>query len=215
MALTGLGLVIFVVFHLSENLVLLFGDRADYNRWTHFLESLGPLLWVIELGLLAFFVFHIVSGIQVYLGKLKARPDSYKKTKAAGGPSLKSASSVSMIITGLVLAVFVVWHVWSFKYGPGVADGYVHEIDGHPMRDMHRLVVETFSQPVPVIAYSVVMLLLAMHLRHGFWSAFQSLGAMRPSLTPFFYGLGLVVALVVGLGFLALPVWIYFMGPGT
>lgn len=215
MAITGLGLVVFVVAHLSENLVLLFGTREAYNRWTHFLESLGPLLWVIELGLVAFFVFHMVSGIQVYLGKRKARPNSYVVSKPAGSPSLKSASSVSMMVTGLVLAVFVVWHVWSFKYGPNVDQGYVHELDGIPMRDMHRLVVETFSQPVPVVAYSVVMLLLALHLRHGFWSAFQSLGAMRPGLTPLFYGLGLLVALVVGLGFLSLPVWIYFRGPGT
>jgi succinate dehydrogenase / fumarate reductase cytochrome b subunit len=215
MAATGLGLVVFVLGHLSENLVLLFGDREDYNRWTHLLESLGPVLWGIELGLLAFFVFHIISGIQVYLGKRKARPDTYEMTRPAGGPSLKSASSVSMILTGVVLAAFVVWHVWSFKYGPSVNEGYVHQLDGVPMRDMHRLVVETFSQPVPVVLYSVVMLLLALHLRHGFWSAFQSLGAMRPGLTPLFYGLGLVVALVVGLGFLTLPVWIYFRGPGT
>jgi succinate dehydrogenase / fumarate reductase cytochrome b subunit len=214
MAATGLGLVVFVVGHLSENLVLLCGDREDYNRWTHLLESLGPLLWVIELGLLAFFLFHALSGVQVWLGKRRARPDSYVKSQAAGGPSLKSTASVSMILTGVVLAIFVVWHVWSFKYGPGLAQGYVHELDGIPMRDLHRLVVETFSRPVPVVAYSVVMLLLTLHLRHGFWSAFQSLGAMRPGLTPLIYGLGLVVALLVGLGFLTLPVWIFFRGPG-
>jgi succinate dehydrogenase / fumarate reductase cytochrome b subunit len=215
MAVTGLGLVIFVIGHLSENLVLLFGDREDYNRWTHLLESLGPLLWVIELGLVAFFFFHALSGVQVYLGKRKARPDTYAKSEPAGGPSLKSWSSVSMILTGVVLAVFVVWHVAAFKYGPSLAEGYVHELDGVPMRDLHRLVVETFQRPLPVVAYSVVMLLLALHLRHGFWSAFQSLGAMRPGLTPLFYGLGLLVALVVGLGFVTLPVWIFFMGPGT
>jgi succinate dehydrogenase / fumarate reductase cytochrome b subunit len=196
-------------------LVLLFGDREDYNRWTHLLESLGPLLWTIELGLLACFVFHAISGVQVYLGRRRARPDAYVKSAPAGGPSLKSASSVSMLLTGIVLAVFVVWHVAAFKYGPGVAEGYVHELDGVVTRDLHRLVVETFQRPGPVVMYSVVMLLLALHLRHGFWSAFQSLGAMKPSLTPWMYGLGLAVALVVGLGFLVLPLWIYFGGALT
>ena len=172
------------------------------------------MLWVIELGLLAFFVFHAISGVQVYLGKRKARPEGYVKSAAAGGPSLKSISSVSMILTGVVLLVFVVLHVATFKYGPNVEQGYVHQLDGVPMRDMHRLVVETFQRPGPMVLYSVVMVLLGLHLRHGFWSAFQSLGAMKPGLTPLTYGLGLLVALVVGLGFLTLPLWIYFRGAG-
>lgn len=215
MGATGLGLVVFVLGHLSENLVLLFGTREAYNRWTHLLESFGPLLWAVEFVLLAFFVFHVVSGVQVYLGKRRARPEGYAKRANAGAPSLKSVSSISMILTGAVLAVFLVLHVAAFKYGPGIAEGYVQQLDGVPMRDMHRLVVETFQKPGPVVFYSVVMLLLALHLRHGFWSAFQSLGAMRPGLTPFTYGLGLVVTLVVGLGFLSLPVWIYFKGAGA
>ena len=215
MGATGLGLVIFAVGHLSENLVLLFGDREDYNRWTHLLESFGPILWVIEVVLLAFFVFHALSGVQVWLGKRRARPEGYAKSAAAGGPSLKSAASVSMILTGVILAAFVVLHVSAFKYGPNVEEGYVHQLDGVPMRDMHRLVVETFQKPLYVIFYSVVMLLLGLHLRHGFWSAFQSLGAMKPGLTPLAYGLGLVVALLVGLGFLTLPLWIYFNGAGA
>jgi succinate dehydrogenase / fumarate reductase, cytochrome b subunit len=214
MGATGLGLVIFVVVHLSENMVLLLGTREDYNRWTHLLESLGPALWVIELGLLAFLFFHALSGVQVWLGRRRARPDSYEKSAPAGGPSLKGISSVSMILTGALLATFVVWHVATFKYGPGLAEGYTHEIGGVQMRDLHRLVVETFHQPVPVILYSVIMVLLGLHLRHGFWSAFQSLGAMRPGLTPLTYGLGLLVAVVVGLGFLTLPLWIYFKGVG-
>jgi succinate dehydrogenase / fumarate reductase cytochrome b subunit len=105
--------------------------------------------------------------------------------------------------------------VSAFKYGPNVASGYVQELDGVPMRDLHRLVVETFQRPWVVISYSVVMLLLALHLRHGFWSAFQSLGAMKPGLTPLTYGIGLLLAVVLGLGFLTLPVWIYFHGGGA
>jgi len=215
MAATGLSLVAFVLFHLSENLVLLFGTRKLYNQWTHILESMAPLLYVAELILAAFFVFHIISGIQVYLGKRKARPESYAKSARAGGPSRRTTSSVSMIFTGLVLAVFLVIHIVTFKYGPNVAEGYVHNIDGVAMRDMYRLVVETFGQPQFVLFYSVVMILLGLHLRHGIWSAFQSLGTMKPSLSSLTYGLGVLVAILVGLGFLVLPVWIFFCGGGV
>jgi succinate dehydrogenase / fumarate reductase cytochrome b subunit len=215
MAATGLALVAFVLFHLSENLVLLFGTRELYNQWTHILESMAPLLYVAELILLAFFVFHIISGIQVYLGKRRSRPESYAKSARAGGPSRRTTSSVSMIFTGLVLGVFLVIHIVTFKYGPNVADGYVHNIDGVAMRDMYRLVVETFAQPQFVLFYSAVMILLGLHLRHGIWSAFQSLGTMKPSLSSVIYGLGVLVAILVGLGFLVLPVWIYFGGGGV
>jgi succinate dehydrogenase / fumarate reductase cytochrome b subunit len=214
MAATGLSLVAFVIIHLSENLVLLFGTRALFNQWTHLLESMAPFLYVAEIILLAFFVFHIISGIQVYLGKRRARPESYAKSARAGGPSRRTTSSVSMIFTGLVMAVFLVIHIVTFKYGPNVAEGYVHTIDGVAMRDMYRLVVETFSQPQIVLFYSAVMILLGLHLRHGIWSAFQSLGIMKPSISSVTYGLGFVVAALLGLGFLVLPVWIYFCGGG-
>ena len=215
MGLTGLGLVMFVAGHLAGNLSLLIGTRTQFNQYTHLLESLGPTLWIIELGLLALFGLHAYSGIMVWFTNRRARSDKYRKTANAGGPSLKSWSSVWMIFTGIVLAMFVVVHVWSFKYGPGVAEGYVQHVDGEGIRDLHRLVVETFSQPGPVILYCGVMILLGLHLRHGFWSAFQSLGAMNSKLTPLTYAIGVLVAVLIGLGFLILPVWIYINGGGT
>jgi len=215
MGLTGLGLVVFVGVHLAGNLSLLVGTQTQFNQYTHFLESLGPSLWIVELGLLAMFALHAFSGIMVWLTNRSARSDKYRKTANAGGPSLKSSSSISMIFTGAVLGLFVVVHVWSFKYGPGIAEGYVQQVDGEGIRDLYRLVIEVFSRPVPVIMYCAVMILLGLHLRHGFWSAFQSLGAMNPKLTPLTYTVGVLVAVLIGLGFLALPVWIYLNGGGT
>lgn len=215
MGISGLALVGFVAFHLLENMLLFTGNKTLYNQWTHILESLGPALYVLEAGLVLFFLVHIQSGISVWLDNYRARPQGYKKSAAAGGPSLKSSSSVSMILTGLILVIFIVLHVSEFKYGPNVAEGYVQVVDGVELRDMHRLVVETFSQPAWVVFYVAIMTLLAMHLRHGFWSAFQSLGLMNAKLTPLAHGIGVLVAILLGLGFIALPVWIYFTGGGV
>ncbi len=210
---TGLGLVVFVFIHMTGNLALFTGNEA-YNQYTHFLTSLGGLLYVIEAGLVAFFLFHIVNGIQIWLGKRKARPVGYDTYKSAGSPSQQSASSRSMIITGLILAVFLVVHVISFKFGPGgpgnADPAYVTTIGGEEVRDLAKLVRENFASPFYTFGYTFVMLLLVVHLRHGIWSALQSLGAMRPSLTPLVYTIGAVVGVLIGAGFIALPLAIYF-----
>jgi succinate dehydrogenase / fumarate reductase cytochrome b subunit len=212
MGLSGLALFLFVAVHLSGNLILILGTRTLYNEWTHSLESLGPLLYVIEAGLLGVFLLHIISGTSVWLDKRRARPTPYVKVANAGGPSRKTISSTSMIITGVVLLLFTIVHVRTFKYGPGIAEGYVQVINGLEVRDLYRLVIETFSREGYVIFYVAVMVFLGFHLRHGFWSAFQSLGAMNPRLTPVSYGLGVLLAIMIGLGFIVLPVWIYFSG---
>ena len=211
--ITGLGLVVFVLMHMSGNLAMFSGSEA-YNEYAHFLMSLGPVLYVIEAGLVAFFLFHIVNGIQIWLGKRKARPIGYDTYKSAGKPSQQSAASRSMIITGSILGIFLVIHIISFKFGPGGpgnADlAYVTTVDGVEMRDLSKLVIEKFSSPLYAFGYSFVMVLLMAHLRHGIWSALQSLGAMRPSLTPLVYGIGAVLGVLIGLGFIALPLAIYF-----
>ena len=237
--ITGLGLTIFVFAHMAGNLSY-FGDPGAYNKYGNFLISLGVVFYLIEIGLLLFFVFHIITGVQIWLGKRKARGSNYERYKSAGKPSLQSLSSRSMIYTGLILMVFLVLHLWSFKYGPGIDDGYIADpvtgesialdatdqvrevggvlggddiatVNGQPViRDLRRLLEEKFANPLYAFGYPFVMLLLAFHLRHGIWSAFQSLGAMRPRLTPIIYTLGGLVGLGIALGFLVLPLYIFF-----
>ncbi len=212
MALTGLALIGFVVGHLAGNLTLIFGGADTFNQYAHKLESLGPLLYAVEIGLIVLFLLHIVSGSSVTLENRAARAGKYQKVGDAGGPSLKTFSSQTMIITGLVLAGFTIIHVWMFKYGPGVEEGYVSEVHGVKMRNLHLLVVESFKNPWITFGYVAVMILLGFHLRHAFWSAFQSLGLYHPRWTPVIYGLGGVLAVVLAFGFLFLPIWIYFTG---
>ena len=211
--ITGLGLVIFVLMHMIGNLSMFSGDDA-YNEYAHFLASLGPLLYTIEIGLLIFFLAHVVTGIRIWNGKRKARPQRYAVYKSAGAPSLQSSSSRSMAITGVILLVFTIFHLISFKFGPGGpgnADAsYLTVIDGVEMRDLALLVREKFATVWYTFGYTAIMLLLIVHLRHGVWSALQSLGAMRPSLTPVIYTLGGLIGLGIGLGFIVMPLAIFF-----
>ncbi|MCB0275456.1 MAG: succinate dehydrogenase cytochrome b subunit [Calditrichaeota bacterium] len=205
MSLTGLGLVIFVLGHLIGNLSLLFGPEP-FNLYSHKLMSLGPLLWVIEIGLVAFFLIHAWNGISVSRHNRRSRPVRYAKTGDAGGPSKKSLSSVSMIFTGIILLVFLVIHVATFKYGAY----YTTVIDGVEMRDLYKLVYQKFHDPLYVFGYTGVMILLGFHLRHGFWSAFQSLGTNHPRYSGPIYTIGVVLAIVLAIGFIAIPLYTYF-----
>lgn len=210
--LTGLLLVIFLIEHLTGNFLLLDPDSQPFNRYSDFLIGLGEVLIVVELGLVAVFLLHVITATTVFLSKLKARPVGYEKTKSAGNPSHKTLSSVTMIWTGLVLFVFIFIHVKTFKYGPGIAEGYVVTVHGEQMRDLYRLVYEVFKMPGYVVWYTASMILLGFHLRHGFWSAFQTLGLNHPRYNRVIYALGWLVALVLAIGFIFIPVWIYFTG---
>ncbi|MDA0682925.1 MAG: succinate dehydrogenase cytochrome b subunit [Bacteroidetes bacterium] len=210
--ITGLGLVIFVLMHMIGNLSMFSGDDA-YNEYAHFLASLGPLLYAVEAGLVLFFLFHAITGVRIWIGKRKARPQGYDMYRSAGSPSLQSSSSRSMAITGIILLVFTVFHLISFKFGPGGPGNgdpaYMTVIDGVEMRNLALLVREKFATTWYTLGYTAIMLLLVVHLRHGVWSALQSLGAMRPSITPAVYTIGGLLGLGIGLGFIAMPLALY------
>lgn len=207
--ITGLVWVLFVILHMIGNLGY-FASTEAYNLYADFLVGTGPLLYVIEFLLVVTLLIHVVIGINIYLGKRRARKHGYAKYKTAGRPSLQSPSSRSMILTGLILLVFLIIHLDTFKFGPGLEAGYVATVGGEQIRDLSRLVTEKFQNPLYAFGYPAVMILLALHLRHGIWSAFQSIGAMNSKLTPAVYGLGTVMAIGIALGFIVLPFYIYF-----
>ena len=210
MGLSGLGLVGFIITHLAGNLSLYAKDGTAFNAYTEGLHSWGPLLLAAEFGLLALFLVHIVWAIAIARRNSDARPVSYRGAKPKGGVTHSNVSSRNMIFTGLVLLAFLVIHIWTFRFGPSVAEGYVTTLKGAPARDLHRLVLEVFSNPAWVAFYVFVMVLFGLHLRHGFWSAFQSLGAINSRFTKPINTLGIVMAILLAGGFLFIPIWIYF-----
>ncbi|ESA35075.1 cytochrome b subunit [Leptolyngbya sp. Heron Island J] len=201
--ITGLALVTFIIIHMTGNLVLLVSVDG-YNQYGHFIEQLGPLLWLIDIGLLAFLIVHIVMGVQIFLGRLRARPQQYSLYTSAGPPSYQTLSSRTMIVTGLVLGSFLVWHLLTFKFG------IRYTVPGSDIRDLSRLVIEKFHQPLYTFSYTGVMIMLASHLRHGIWSAFQSLGSLNAAVRPTAYTISALLALGIALGFVVLPLAIYF-----
>ncbi len=201
--ITGLVLVTFVIIHMTGNLVLLV-NADGYNQYGHYIERLGPLLWLIDIGLLGFLVVHVLMGVRIFLGRLRARPQGYTIYTSAGPPSYQTLSSRTMIVTGLVLGSFLVWHLLTFKFG------IRYTVPGSDIRDLSRLVIEKFHQPLYAFGYTGVMVMLASHLRHGIWSAFQSLGALNAALRPVVYTISVLLAIGIALGFVVLPLGIYF-----
>ena len=210
MALTGLAMVFFLIEHVSGNLLLFNQSNPDpYNKYSDFLLGFGEILIVAELILVAFLLLHVFSGLSVARSKKLARPEKYAVQGNAGGPSRKNFASKTMIYTGLLTLVFIVIHLQTFKYGPNYT---TMTADGAEVRDLHRLVWETFRNPIYVAWYVGALAFLFFHLRHGFWSAFQSLGVSHPRYSRLIYGLGIFLAVAVTAGFIGIPIWIYFTG---
>jgi succinate dehydrogenase / fumarate reductase, cytochrome b subunit len=199
---TGLALFLYLVVHLAGNTLLFFGPRT-FNGYAHLLIS-NPLIIPVELGLAAIFVLHVWKTFAMWWQNRQARPVAYQQKRWAGSPSRKSFASTTMIYTGLLTAVFVFFHVWTFKYGP------TGEVDGH--RDLFGLVQRFFSHPLYVAAYETCLVLLGFHLWHGFSSAFESLGVDNPRVTPRIILAGRILAVMIGGGFVFIPLWMFFTG---
>jgi succinate dehydrogenase / fumarate reductase cytochrome b subunit len=212
MGITGLSLSGFIVVHLVGNLTLLNPDKDPFNKYAHFLSSLGTMLYVAEIILAAVFLIHFFYAIVITVGNWMARPVRYKITTNAKHTSRKTIASSTMIYTGLVIIIFTILHLLHFKYGETIM--YTTK-DGMYIRDLYVIVYQFFTNIWNVIFYLAVMILLGFHVSHGVWSAFQSLGISGPRFTRLAQGFGYLFAVVMGVGFVFLPLWIYFVTGGV
>jgi succinate dehydrogenase / fumarate reductase cytochrome b subunit len=199
---TGVALFLYMLLHLAGN-VLVFAGPEFFNEYSHKLIS-NPLIIPIEIGLLAVFLIHIYKTVTMWFGNNAARPVAYAKKELAGGPSRKSVASSTMIGSGLFLLVFVIIHVKQFKFGSW------YLVTDSTVRDLYRTEMEVFQNPFWVIVYVVATLLVGLHLRHGISSAFQSLGLDHPVYTRRLTAIGIGLAVLIGVGLAAIPVWAYF-----
>jgi succinate dehydrogenase / fumarate reductase cytochrome b subunit len=205
-ALTGLFLSLFLVSHLAGNLLFIAGPD-QFNHYGHALIS-NPLILVAEFGLVAIFLLHIVKTVTMFAANRSARPDRYatsKWAKSKNDRSRKSLSSTTMILTGTITLVFVVTHLFTFKYGP-----YYETAEG--IRDLYRLQLAVFSNPGYVAFYLVAMAVIGFHLWHGISSAAQSLGLDSPQWTPRIVWTGRLLTAVITAGFALLPVYTFVVG---
>ena len=203
--LTGVLLFLYLLIHIAGNLVVFLGPAA-FNTYAFTLES-NPLLPLVELVLLSWFVIHIYKTVRMFLSNQSARPVAYAKKKSAGYTSRKTFSSSTMIISGLWLLVFLLIHVKAFHDGWG--NQYEWPAGG---RDLYRQEMETFQNPLMVAFYVISMMVVGSHLWHGISSAFQSLGAGQPAWTRFILPAGKIIAVLIAGGFIVIALCAHFAG---
>ena len=198
MALTGLALAGFLVVHLAGNLTLYGGDE-EFNGYAEKLESYGWLLTAAEIALAALFVVHIALALRLARENAAARPQRYQVRSSMGRRTIGSAT---MVLTGLVVAVFVAIHVADFR-APMLAGG----ID-----DLAAAVRTRLSSPLGAGIYLVGVTALGVHLSHALQSALQTLGLEHPRWTPVLRAAARALALVIALGFASFPIVLFLGG---
>jgi succinate dehydrogenase / fumarate reductase cytochrome b subunit len=192
MAITGLCFCIFLTAHLAGNLTVYAGKDA-FNGYAEHLHALGPLITAAEWGLMVFAAIHISTGLTLFYQNFRSRPTRNKITKRAGGRTIGSAT---MPYTGILLLAFIILHLINFYF----AD--------KSKTTLYQIVSTTFENPFYVVVYVGAMIIAALHVSHGFWSAFQTLGANHPKYMPAIMGLSILFSLVVGFGFGLLPIYL-------
>lgn len=204
MALTGIVLIAFICVHLLGNSSIFIGADA-LNAYAQKLHSLGPVVWIFRLVMLFVFVVHIIFGIQLSLENSAAKPEKNVQIKR-----LRTGfAAQTMVISGLVLLAFVVYHILHFTVRvPGMG---VYEMNpATHMVNVYTMVVQGFNQAFTVLLYVVGMIFLALHVSHGFQSFWQSLGANNDRTLPAFVSISKVFAVIVLLGYSSIPLLIIF-----
>ncbi len=194
MAITGLSFIGFLMAHLAGNLTI-YGGKDAFNAYAQKLHTIGPVLKVAEIGLLVFAVVHVLTGVWLFYQNYNARPQKYAIKKSGGG---RTVGSRTMPYTGLFLLVFVILHLSNFTF------------TDKSQTTIYEIVSSTFANPFYVMFYIIAMAVAAVHVSHGFWSAFQSLGLNHSKYMPIIMVLSIVFAVVVGVGFGFLPIYISF-----
>jgi succinate dehydrogenase / fumarate reductase cytochrome b subunit len=197
---TGLGLSGFVLLHMLGNMLILVSPRV-YNEYSHKLVS-NPLLIVAEVGLVVMFLGHILLALGLAVSNWKARDTRY--AMSASGEKRTTLIQKSLWAQGLLILVFVILHLITFKYGTV----YTVTYDGVEMRDLHRLVLEVFAQPGYSVWYIAAVFVLGLHLSHGFGSSFQTLGIHHPRYQTGIRCLSILYAVIVTVGFISQPVFV-------
>jgi succinate dehydrogenase / fumarate reductase cytochrome b subunit len=191
MAVTGTVLVLFVVVHVSGNLLMFRGPEA-MNGYAALLKSSATILWSIRLVLLACVGLHVHAAWSLTRQNRAARPDRYTRLERQSA----TFSAVSLRVGGVVLLAFIVFHLLHFTTGT------VHpQFD---VRDVYGNVIIGFGVPVVVAFYLVAMVALALHLHHGIWSLFQTMGWNHPHLNPARRRIATLLALLIPAGFSAI-----------
>ncbi|WP_051855086.1 succinate dehydrogenase [Streptomyces sp. NRRL B-1347] len=200
MAVSGLIMLLYLVAHMIGNLKIFFGP-GDFNHYAHWLRTLGgPVmrwewtLWVIRVVLVVSVVAHAVSAYQLSKRDIKARPTKYVHKKPRS-----SYATRTMRWGGIIVGLFIVWHILDLTTGTAHPGEYEHL---HPYQN----VIDTFSTWYGNVVYIVAVVAVGFHVRHGFWSAAQTLGVGSATRDRALKTLANGLALLLTAGFVSVPV---------
>lgn len=203
MALSALFLLFFLLQHLVINFTSVLSEDV-FNSWSHFMGT-NPIVQVALQPVLMFgILFHFIMGFILEYQNNRARSVKYAINK--GGEN-SSWVSRNMLWSGLFILAFMGVHFADF-WIPELVYKYVDVNPEDPNRYYHEL-HEFFQNPVKVALYCISFVFLALHLRHGFQSSLQSIGARSPKFTPIIKKLGLVYSIMVPVGFIFIALFHY------
>ncbi|MBH1933022.1 succinate dehydrogenase cytochrome b subunit [Streptomyces sp. AV19] len=199
MAATGLIMLAYLVAHMVGNLKIFFG-AGEFNHYAHWLRTIGEpilhyewFLWILRVALVVSVVLHGVAAYQLSRRDLAARPAKYERRRAR-----TSYATRTMRWGGIILGLFIVWHILdltTLTVNPRAEHG-------HPYENL----VASFDRWYVNALYIAAMLALGLHIRHGFWSAAQTLGANSPRRDRVFKATANGLAALLTLGFVAVPI---------
>ncbi len=195
MAVTGAMMFLFVIGHLLGNLQV-FEGPAKINGYSHFLHTIGEVLWIVRITLIVAIILHITATVQLALRSKKARPIGYSRKEAINS----SYASRTMYWSGPIVLAFVIFHLLEFTAG------VIHPASRYIPGDIYHNVVAGFSVWWVSAWYIFSLLLLGLHLRHGLWSMFQTLGMNHPRHTPVLKQLALWITVLIIGGYISIPV---------
>lgn len=205
MAVTGGAMLLFVVGHMVGNLQFFLGAEA-LNRYGHFLQSNVELLWPVRIGLLAIVGLHVWSAISLSRANKAARPVQY----ADWQPNTASYASRTMLMSGLIIAAFIVYHLLHYTVMVqqiNMSGQDFHTlVDAEGRHDIYRMMILGFSQPLVSLFYIIAVGLLCLHLSHGVSAMFQSLGLKNHVYAPYIDKGSKLVAFGLFLGYVAIPI---------
>jgi succinate dehydrogenase / fumarate reductase cytochrome b subunit len=195
MAVTGAILFLFVIGHLLGNLQV-FEGPAKLNAYGAFLHSIGEVLWPVRIILLLAVALHIIATVQLALRKKRARPIGYSRKQAIAS----SYASRTMYWSGPIVLAFIIFHLLH------LTAGYVHPGAAYIEGDVYHNVVSGFQVWWVSLSYIVAICLLGLHLRHGLWSMFQTVGIHQPQHTARLKKAAMVIAVLIVLGYISIPI---------
>ncbi len=216
MGFTGLFLILFLIIHCFINGMIIFSDNGEtFNHWASFMGT-NWIIRVMEIGLFAGLILHIVQGLVLWAQNRRARPIKYAVNK----PSANSKwYSRSMGLLGTLILIFLIVHLYDF-WTPSRFGGMlgIHQLEEVTLttynnQQVHNLYAEmliVFQNVWIVILYVLGMISLAWHLLHGFQSSFQTFGINHKKFTPMIKSIGVVYSIVIPLLFALMPIAIYF-----